>query len=113
MNLINLIAVPNGVFSLEEIIELPFIKEFIQKMKLVDNPEPIKVKVFLTAYQLVDTLSQLDAQGIDIKQIDMEDMKKFILATIEDCYDSFMNTFTNHERKMIHELVMKNPEACQ
>lgn len=110
MNQINLIAVPNGVFSLEDILELPFINEFIQKLKSIDDPEPIKVKAFLAAYQLADTLSQLDAQGFDIKQIDMENMKKFMCATIDDCYESFMKTFTNNERKIIHELVKNAPE---
>jgi hypothetical protein len=110
MNKLNLVAVPNGVFSLEEILKTHSMKEFIKEIQSVEDEETTKIKVFLVAYQISDTLAQMKFQGFDKSQVNMENFKESMKITIEVCYEIIMKTFTNHERKMLHELVRKAPE---
>lgn len=104
MNQLNLVAVPNGIFSLEEILETRSMKEFIQEVKSFDDEETNKIKVFLVAYQISDILSQMKLQGIDKSQVNMDNLKESIKVTTELGYEIIMKTFSNHERKQIREL---------
>lgn len=113
MNQLNLVEVPNGIFSLEEILETRSIKEFIQEIKSIEDEETTKVKVFLVAYQISDTLSQMKLQGFDRSQVNMDNLNESIKVTIELGYEMIMKTFSNHERKKLRELFSKNSAACQ
>jgi hypothetical protein len=113
MNQLNLVAVPNGVFSLEEILETPAMKEFINDIKSIDDAETNKIKVFLVVYQISDTLAQMKLQGFDNSQVNMDNLKESIKVTIELGYEIIMKTFSNHERKKLRELFSKNSAACQ
>lgn len=113
MNQLNLVAVPNGVFSLEEILETSAMKELIKDIKSIEDEETTKVKVFLFAYQFSDTIAQMEFQGFDKSQVNMENLKESIKVTIELSYEIIMKTFSNHERKKIRELFIKKPVACQ
>ena len=59
MNQLNLIAVPNGVFTLEEALEDTLIKKLLQQLQATEVTETDKIKAFLTLYQMIDTLAQL------------------------------------------------------
>lgn len=113
MNQLNLVAVPNGIFSLEEILETHSMKEFIQEIKSIEDEETTKVKVFLVAYQISDTLAQMKLQGFDKSQVNMDNLKESIKVTVELGYEMIMKTFSNHERKKLRELFSKNSTACQ
>jgi len=99
MTQLNLIAVPNGVFSLEEILETPAMKEFINDIKSIEDAETTKIKIILVAYQISDTLAQMKLQGFDKAQVNMHNLKESIKVTIELGYETIMKTFSNHERK--------------
>ncbi|WP_374555166.1 hypothetical protein [Aquitalea pelogenes] len=109
MNQLNLIAVPNGVFSLEEAIDDTLIQNVIQQLQKEDAPTTTKIKAFLTVYQMIDTLAQMHMQGLDIEQVNQFGLAMSMKDTIDLGYDSIMKTFTNHERKRIHDLVQKAP----
>jgi hypothetical protein len=113
MNQLNLIAVPNGVYSLEEILKTRSMKEFIQEVKSFDDEEANKIKVFLVAYQISDILVQMKLQGIDKSQVNMDNLKESMKMTVEYGYETIMKTFSNHERKQIRELFSKNSATCQ
>ncbi|MCA0175658.1 MAG: hypothetical protein LCH73_05125 [Proteobacteria bacterium] len=109
MNQLNLIAVPNGVFTLEEALEDTLIKKAIQQLQSAEATETDKIKVFLTLYQMIDTLAQLHLKGFDMKQVNQSALEKNMKYAIDVGYDSIMKTFTNHQRKQIRQLVMKSP----
>jgi hypothetical protein len=113
MTQLNLIAVPNGVFSLEEILETPAMKEFVKDIKDIEDAETTKIKIILVAYQITDTLAQMKLQGFDKSQVSMDNLKESIKVTIELGYEMIMKTFSNHERKKLRELVRKNSASCQ
>lgn len=108
MNQLNLIAVPNGVFTLEEALEDTLIKKVIQKLQSEEATTTAKIKTFLTIYQMIDTLAQLHLKGFDMKQVNQAGFESNMRYTIEVGYDSIMKTFTNHERKKLHDLVQKS-----
>ena len=62
-------------------------KEFIQEIKSIEDEETTKVKVFLVAYQISDTLAQMKLQGFDKSQVNMDNLKESIKMTIEFGYD--------------------------
>ncbi len=108
MKQLNLIAVPNGAFTLEEAIKEPILQEAIQKIKCFKGTTTTEnIKAFLAAYQIIDTLTQMRNQGMDLSQLNGQEFKASMTMAIEVGYDSIMKTFTNHERKMLHELVRK------
>lgn len=109
MNQLNLVAVPNGVFGLEEILKTGPMKKFIEEIKSVEDAETNKIKVFLVAYQISDTLAQMELQGFDKAQVSMANLKESMKITIEVGYEAIMKTFSNHERKKLHELFRKAP----
>lgn len=109
MNQLNLIAVPNGVFTLEEALEDTLIKKAIQQLQSAEATETDKIKVFLTLYQMIDTLAQLHLKGFDMKQVNQSALEKNMKYAIDVGYDSIMKTFTNHQRKQIRQLMMKSP----
>ncbi|PUE62890.1 hypothetical protein B9Z45_02155 [Limnohabitans sp. 2KL-17] len=107
MNQLNLVAVPNGVFGLDEILKTGPMKKFVEEIKSVEDAETNKIKVFLVAYQISDTLAQMKLQGFDKSQVNMNNLKESIKVTIELGYEMIMKTFSNHERKTIRELFRK------
>ena len=109
MNQLNLIAVPNGVFTLEEALEDTLIKKLLQQLQATEVTETDKIKAFLTLYQMIDTLAQLHLKGFDMKQVNQAGLEKNMKYVIDTGYDSIMKTFTNHQRKQIRQLVMKSP----
>jgi len=109
MNQLNLIAVPNGVFTLEEAFEDTLIKKLLQKLQYSEVTETDKIKAFLTLYQMIDTLAQLHLQGFDMKQVNQAGLEQNMKYAVDVGYDSIMKSFTNHQRKQIRQLVMKAP----
>ena len=109
MNQLNLIAIPNGVFTLEEALEDPTIKQAAQMLKPLEGTTTGKIKAFLTVYQMIDALDQMTEQGIDLDLLNREVFKDSMTATVHLSYDLIMKSFTNHERKMLQELVVKAP----
>ena len=109
MNQLNLIAIPNGVFTLEEALEDTLIKELIQNLQAAEVTETDKIKAFLTLYQMIDTLAQLHLKGFDMNQVNQAGLEKNMKYVIDTGYDSIMKTFTNHERKKLHALFQEAP----
>ena len=109
MNQLNLIAVPNGVFTLEEALEDTLIKKLLQQLQATEVTETDKIKAFLTLYQMIDTLAQLHLKGFDMNDVNQAGLEKNMKEFIELGYDSVMKTFTNHQRKQIRQLVMQAP----
>ena len=109
MNQLNLIAVPNGVFTLEEALEDTLIKMLLQQLQAAEVTETDKIKAFLTLYQMIDTLAQLHLKGFDMKQVNQAGLEQNMKYVVDVGYDSIMKTFTNHQRKQIRQLVMKSP----
>jgi hypothetical protein len=109
MNQLNLIAVPNGVFTLEEALEDTLIKMLLQQLQAAEVTETDKIKAFLTLYQMIDTLAQLHLKGFDMKQVNQAGLEQNMKYVVDVGYDSIMKTFTNHQRKQIRELVNKAP----
>ncbi|MBK1820507.1 hypothetical protein [Burkholderia orbicola] len=105
MNQINLVAVPNGMFTFEEALESHQIQEAFKMLKNMSAPTKAKIKTFLAIYQMIDILAQLENQGFDIKQVNMDSLSANMKYTIDEGYDEIMKTFTNHQRKQLHELV--------
>lgn len=112
MKQLNLIAVPNGTFTLDQIIASDFMKETIHELHSHEAPEDAKIKTFLAMYQMIDTLAQIHSQGFDLKDVNMDGLRKNMKTTIDLGYDSIMNTFTHQEQKKIRELV-KKPTTTQ
>ena len=48
-------------------------------------------------------------QDIDMSQLHYENFRNSMTMVINVSYDSIMKSFTNHERKMLQELVAKAP----
>lgn len=109
MNQLNLIAVPNGFYTLEEALQDPTIKQAAQMLKPLESTTTGKIKAFLTVYQMIDALDQMRQQGMDLNQLNREVFKDSMAATVHLSYDLIMKSFTNHERKMLQELVAKAP----
>ena len=109
MNQLNLIAVPNGFYTLEEALQEPTIKQAVQKIQSIEGTTTGKIKAFLTVYQMIDALDQMTEQGIDLDLLNREVFRDSMTATVHFNYDSIMNSFTNHERKMLQEFVVKAP----
>ena len=109
MNQLNLIAVPNGFYTLEEALQEPTIKQAVQKIQSIEGTTTGKIKAFLTVYQMIDALDQMRQQGMDLNQLNREVFKDSMAATVHLSYDLIMKSFTNHERKMLQELVVKAP----
>ena len=109
MNQINLIAVPNGFYTLEEALQDPTIKQAAQMLKPLEGTTTGKIKAFLTVYQMIDALDQMTEQGIDLDLLNRDVFRDSMTATVHHTYDLIMKSFTNHERKMLQELVAKAP----
>ena len=110
MNQLNLIAIPNGFYTLEEALNDPLIQETTQKIRSFKGTTTTdNIKAFLTVYQMSDALHQMTEQGIDKNQLNFEVFRDSMKATIHLGYDSIMKSFTNHERKMLQELFAKAP----
>ena len=107
MNQLNIIAVPNGFYSLEEALQEPTIKQVVQKIQSIEGTTTSKIKAFLTVYQMIDALDQMTEQGIDLDLLNREVFRDSMTATVNISYDSIIKSFTNHERKMLQELVTK------
>ena len=110
MNQLNLIAVPNGAFTLKEALQDPLIKKLVKHIQSTEDTTTVKIKSFLAVYQMIDTLAQMRTQGMDMRQVNYAGLKESMKIAIELGYDTIMKTFTNHERKMLHELVKKASE---
>lgn len=109
MNQLNLIAVPNGFYTLEEALQDPTIKQAAQMLKPLEGTTTGKIKAFLTVYQMIDALAQLHLKGFDMNQVNQAGLEKNMKYVIDTGYDSIMKTFTNHQRKQIRELFKKAP----
>lgn len=109
MNHLNLIAVPNGVFTLEQALDDTLIKKIVQRLQSEDHSTTAKIKTFLIYYQMIDTLAQMHMQGFDLKQVNEAGLKQSMKDAIDLGYDSIMKTFTNHERKKLHSLFQEAP----
>lgn len=109
MNQLNLIAVPNGVFSLEQALDDTLIKKIVQKLQSAEASTTAKIKTFLIYYQMIDTLAQMHMQGFDMKQVNQVGLEKSMRDAIDLGYDSIMKTFTNYERKKLHSLFLEAP----
>lgn len=109
MNQLNLIAIPNGVFTLEEALEDTLVKKALQRIQAAEATETDKIQSFLFIYQMIDTLAQMHLQGFDLEQVNEDAVKKSMKEAIEIGYDSIMKTFSNHQRKQIRQLVMQAP----
>lgn len=109
MNQLNLIAIPNGVFTLEQALDDTLIKKIVQKLQSTEASTTAKIKTLLIYYQMIDTLAQMHMQGFDMNQVNQGGLEKSMKDAIDLGYDSIMKTFTNHERKKIHALFQKAP----
>ena len=109
MNQLNLIAVPNGFYTLEEALQDPTIKQAAQMLKPLEGTTTGKIKAFLTVYQMIDALAQMRQQDIDMSQLHYENFRNSMTMVVNVSFDSIMKSFTNHERKMLQELVAKAP----
>lgn len=107
MKNLHLVAVPNGVFSLDQALASEPIQEAIGLLQNMEAPEKAKIKTLLSLYQMVDTLAQLDNQGFDLHTLNMDSLRESMKSAIDLGYDSIMKTFTEHERKKLRELVKK------
>ena len=109
MDQLHIIAIPNGFYSLEEALQEPTIKQAVQKIQSIDGTSTGKIKAFLTVYQMIDALDQMRQQGMDLDFLNREVFRDSMTATVHHTYDLIMKSFTNHERKMLQELVVKAP----
>ena len=109
MNQLNLIAVPNGVFSLEKALDDTLIKKVVQLLQSAEASITAKIKTFLIYYQMIDTLAQMHMQGFDMNDVNQAGLQKSMKDAIDLGYDSIMKTFTNHERKKLHALFQEAP----
>ena len=109
MNQLNLIAVPNGFYSLEEALQDSTVQQAVQMIKPIEGTTASKIKAFLAIYQMIDALAQMRQQDIDMSQLHYENFRNSMTMVIDLGYDSIMKSFTNHERKMLQELVAKAP----
>ena len=105
MKQLNLIAIPNGAFTLDRVLQNILIQESIQKIQKLQATKTAKIKEFLTYYQIMDTLAQMQMQGLDISSVNEPALVESMKYTVEVCYDSIMKSFTNQERKQLHDLV--------
>ena len=108
MNQLNLIAVPNGAFTLEEALQDSTVQQAVQMIKPIEGTTASKIKAFLAIYQMIDALAQMRQQDIDMSQLHYENFRNS-MTMVNVSYDSIMKSFTNHERKMLQELVAKAP----
>jgi hypothetical protein len=109
MKQLNLIAVPNGAFTLEEALQDSTVQQAVQMIKPIEGTTTSKIKAFLSVYQMIDALSQMRQQDIDMSQLHYENFRNSMTMVINVSYDSIMKSFSNHERKMLQELVAKDP----
>ena len=109
MNQLNLIAVPNGFYSLEEALQDSTVQQAIQMIKTIEGTTTSKIKAFLAIYQMIDALSQMRQQDIDMSQLHYENFRNSMTMVVNVSFDLIMKSFTNHERKMLQELIVKAP----
>ena len=109
MKQLNLIAVPNGFYTLEEALQDSTVQQAVQMIKPIEGTTESKIKAFLAIYQMIDALAQMRQQDIDMSQLHYENFRNSMTMVINVSYDSIMKSFTNHERKMLQELVAKAP----
>lgn len=109
MNQLNLVAVPNGVFSLEQALDDTLIKKAVKQLQSAEASTTAKIKTFLIYYQMIDTLAQMHMQGFDLNQVNEAGLKESMKYAIDTGYESIMKTFTNHQRKKLHALFEKAP----
>ena len=109
MNQLNIIAVPNGFYTLEEALQDSTVQQAVQMIKPIEGTTASKIKAFLAIYQMIDALAQMRQQDIDMSQLHYENFRNSMTMVINVSYDSIMKSFTNHERKMLQELVAKAP----
>jgi hypothetical protein len=109
MDQLHLISVPNGFYSLDEALQEPTIQRAVQMIKPTEGTTTSKIKAFLTVYQMIDALNQMRQQGMDLDQLNREVFRDSMAGTVHLSYDLIMKSFTNHERKMLQELVAKAP----
>jgi hypothetical protein len=110
MDQLNLIAVPNGFYSLEEALQEPTIQQAAQKIQSFEGTTTSKIKAFLTVYQMIDALDQMRQQGMGLNQLNREVFRDSMAVTVHNAYDLIMKSFTNHERKMLHGMFRNNPK---
>lgn len=110
MKQLNLIAVPNGAFTLDQVLEDTLIKQAIKQLQDQNAPTTAKVKAFLAYYQMIDTLAQMHVQGLDISGVNETALKESMKYTIDVCYDSIMNSFSKQQRQKIRDLVQKTAQ---
>ncbi|WP_374510443.1 hypothetical protein [Niveibacterium sp.] len=109
MNKLNLVAVPNGVFSLEEALDDSLIKEAVKLLQSAEVSTTAKIKTFLIYYQMLDTLAQLHMQGFDLNEVNEAGLKESMKYAIDVGYDSIIKTFPKHQRKKLNELFKQAP----
>lgn len=97
MNKITIIAVPNGLFTFDEILDFPAFHAAISeinKQKNLSHKE--KLKKLLTCYQMIDTLGQLKIQGLD--DFDLERIADASSVAIDVGFEKIMGTFSKEEQ---------------
>ena len=98
------IAVPNGVFTLKEVLAAPTTKLIIETLQKETRAHVRKLRIFLSFYQTFDMVAQLQNQSVDPETVDVEEIATAAALLIEQGFDTIMETFSEGERAFLNSL---------
>ncbi len=104
MNQNNIFAIPNGIYSLQQILAEPATKQVIQSLKSGPLSKTRKVRVFLAFYQTYDAVAQLAYQGHEFASMNPLEITATASVAVENGIDKIMKEFTDEDRILLDSL---------
>lgn len=105
--MIDIIAVPNGVFSLQEFIDSPGTSEIIETLKGKSLTKHMKMKVFLKLYQTYDLVAQFGQQGFETSTINPLQVAAIAHEAVEEAFEVILDTFSDEDRSLIDSIFVE------
>lgn len=101
------IAVPNGIFPLQEVLAAPTTKSFLKKLCASSCSKIDKLKFFLSYYQTFDMVAQLQDQGVDPATVDVEEVSMAASILIQKGFDKLIETFEPEDHALLDSLFIE------
>jgi hypothetical protein len=102
--MIDIIAVPNGAFSLQDFLDLPTSSEIVESLKDKPFTKSMKTKVFLKIYQTFDLVAQFEQQGFETSTINPLEVAGIAHEAIEQAWEVILETFSDEDRALLNSL---------
>ena len=107
MSNINIIAVPNGFFTLDDALEAPPIQQAIIQIRQEHRlDQEGKLKSLLSFYQTVDTLAQLKAQNFE--DVEFSHVAQASVFAVNAAFEKIMASFGEQGQARLYALFQPN-----